>query len=55
MEESSSEQQIRESAGYTLIVTGALGLVQPVLQQAGWQSSSPSDEIILALEIFKIH
>ena len=33
VDESSSEQQIRESADYTLIVrkTGALGLVQPDL------------------------
>ena len=50
MDESSSEQQIRESADYTLIVrkTGALGLVLP-----GLMASRQADEIILALEILK--
>ena len=58
VDESSSEQQIRESTDYKLIVrknwsprpsaTGSYG------RQAGRQWGRPWDEIIIALEIFKI-
>ena len=45
VDESSSKQQIRESADYTCIVrkTGALAIVKPGLtagRQAGWQAVS---------------
>ena len=51
VDESSSEQQIRESANYTLIVrkTGALGLVLP-----GLTAGRHADETILVLKICKI-
>ena len=51
VDESSSEQQIRESDAYIWIVrkTGALGLVLP-----GLTTGRQADKIILSLEIFKI-
>ena len=51
MDESSSEEQIRESDDYIWIVRkiGALGLVLP-----GLTAGRQADKIILAFEIFKI-
>ena len=54
VDESSSEQQIRESADYTLIVRKNWSPKPSATGSYGRQAGRPWDEIIIALEIFKI-
>ena len=54
VDESSLEQQIRESANYTLIVRKNWSPRPSVTGSYGRQEGRPSGEIIIALEIFKI-